>query len=115
MDMNALLAVLHQLVPAQAWDAALKGLGWLMLITQVAPRLLAWGVPAATRGADWLANLALNSPLRPLFLWQAPAIVKFLDDTTSALEQVMNTFKSRLEVDLAAAAQAKPADPVKPA
>ncbi len=114
MDWNTSIALTHQLLPAGLWDKAIKGAGYLSILTQAVPALLAWGVPAATRGADWLANLILNSPLRSLALWQAPTIVKGLDSATAAFTTLADTFRDRLEADLAKA-QATPAPATPPA
>lgn len=103
MDKAALLNLLHQAMPADLWQKGLAVVGALSLAKQAVPRFLAWGVPAAGRAADWLAKAALNSPLRPLILWQAPALIAFLDSLTAALTQILDTFKDELEKDLKAA------------
>lgn len=110
MDINALLALAKTLIPADAWNQFVRAAGYVALIGQVVPWLLARGVPAAARAADWVAKAALASPLRPLILWQAPAIIKFLDAFIAALEKIADTFRSRLEADLEAA-EVPPAAP----
>ena len=108
--MDQYLTLAHQLLPADLWNKAVMAAGYLAIVGQVVPWLLTRGVVLAAQAADWLAKDALNSPLRPLILWQAPAIVKFLDALTTALEKVLDTFKSRLEADIEAAETA-PAPP----
>lgn len=94
------LALAHQLLPADLWNKFIVFLGYVGLITQLVPALVAWGVPAATRFADWIVDLALRSPLRPLVLWRAPAIVAFLKSFKGALDQILDTFDNRVEADL---------------
>lgn len=110
MDYTKLLDVLHQLLPADLWQKGLAVIGALSLLSQAVPKLLAWGTPAAGRAADWVAKAGLNSPLRPLILWQAPNIMEFLDALAAALTQILNTFKTELEADLKAA-EPTPSDP----
>lgn len=111
------LPLLHQVLPPGTWDMVVKGAGYLAILSQVGPRLLAWGVPAATKGADLVARAVLASPLKPLILWQAPAIIKGLDETVDAVNKINTTFKDRLVADLAAAQATVPApqEPDKPA
>lgn len=111
MDMTALLNLIHQFLPPNLVPKALEAVGALTVLTQIVPRLLAWGVPAATRAADTVAQAILASPLRPLILWKAPQLVAFLDAFTAALEQIADTFKNRLEADIKAAADAPAAPP----
>lgn len=105
--MDHLMSILHIILPAATFQKILAVIGAASLLTTIVPRLLSWGVPASVRGADWLANLVLNSPLRALALWQAPAICSFLDNLTAALIQIISTFKGELEADLAKAQDAK--------
>jgi hypothetical protein len=105
MDAHSLTQLLAQVLPPTLVHRGLEVVGALTLLSQIVPRLLAWGIPAATRGADWVARTLLDSPLRPLILWKAKDIAAFLDELTDALEQIANTFKSRLEKDLEDAAQ----------
>lgn len=102
-DWHSLLPLLHQALPPGTWDMAVKGAGYLAILSQVGPRLLAWGIPAATKAADLAARAVLASPLKPLILWQAPAIIKGLDETVDAVNKINTTFKDRLEADLKAA------------
>lgn len=105
MDLNQALALAHQFLPADLWNKFVLAAGYFALIGQVVPWLLSRGVVLAAKAADWVANLILASPFRPLILWQAPAIVKFLDALTSALEKVADTFKDRLEANIQEAAK----------
>lgn len=107
MDQATLISLIHQLLPPGACQKGLAVIGALALVKQAVPRLLSWGVPAAGKAADWVARTGLNSPLRPLILWQAPAIVSFMDDLASALTKLIDTFKGELEADIAAAAAAQ--------
>ena len=100
-NLHVYLALAKSLLPPDLWNKAVVALGYLSLFGQIVPALLTWGVPAATRAADAVAKLALASPLRPLIIYFAPSIVAFLDAFTAALEKVADTFKSRLEADLA--------------
>ncbi len=104
MDIHMLIVLAHQFLPADVVQKGLAVIGALSLAGQIAQRLLAWGIPAAIRAADAVARFCLATPFRPLILWQAPAIVKFLDQFGDALEQVANTFKTRLEGDIKEAA-----------
>lgn len=97
------LTNLARLLPWGLGQKALAVLGALTLLGQIVPWLITKGVPASIRAADYLANLLLSSQAKPFILWKAPAIVDFLDSLTSALIQVMNTFKNRLESDIKAA------------
>jgi hypothetical protein len=102
-EWHTALTALHLMLPADAWGMVVKGLGYLTLLTQLPQLILNYGLPLATKAADWMANVALNSPARPLILWQAPRIVKGIDQTAEALDKLAATFKDRLEADLAAA------------
>jgi len=104
------LSLVHQILPADLWNKGIVVLGYLSLITQLIPMLLAWGIPAATKAADWLVALALRSPARPLILWRAPAIVAFLKSLKGALDQILDTFDNRVEADLEKAEPAQPKD-----
>lgn len=101
--LHAYLTLAQTFLPPDLWNKAVVALGYLSLFGQIVPALLNWGVPAATRAADWLARVALASPLRPLIIYFAPSIIAFLDSFTAALEKIAETFKSRLEADLKAA------------
>lgn len=106
MDMNAMISLAHQVLPVNLWDKAVTVAGYATIFGQIVPMLLTWGIPAAIRAADWVARVGLASPLRPLILWKAAAIIAFLDKFTAALEQIADTFKSRLEADIKAAVAA---------
>lgn len=109
MDLNALLNLAKSVLSPQVWQEGLAAFGALALLNTAVPKLLTWGVPAMARAADWLSRTALNSPLRPLILWQAPKIVLFLDALVAALTQLLDTFRDQLEKDLAAAQTPVPA------
>ena len=114
MDLSLIqpyLPLLQKFVSPDLWQKGLAVFGALSLIGQLIPKLVGWGVPAAIKTADWVARVALGSPLKPLILWQAPAIVKFLQDLRSALEQIVDTFESRLEKDISDAAAQPPSPP----
>lgn len=113
-SVQAYLTLAHQFLPAQLWNKVVVFLGYFGLLTQAVPALVTWGGPAATRAADWLAKVALNSPFRPLIIWLAPRIITFLDALTAALTQLLNTFKNELEADLKAAAAADAAKASQP-
>lgn len=108
MDINAILTVARQFAPSDLAQKGLAAIGALSLLGQVLPKLVGWGVPAAIRSADWLAKAALNSPARPLILWKANDIAGFLDNLSSALTMIMNTFKNQLEADIKASATPTP-------
>lgn len=103
------------LLPANWAHLGLEVLGAATLLHQSVTRIVPWGVPAATRLADRMVNLILASPLKPLFMWQAPAIIKFIDDLVAALTQVADTFRDRLEEDIKAAEAAQAPVPAAPA
>jgi hypothetical protein len=107
-DLNTLLGAAKLLLPPDLWNKVVLAIGYVGLFGQIVPLLLSWGVPAAGRAADAVARFFLATPLRPLILYFAPAIVKFLDSLTGALEKIADTFKSRLEADLQAAAATTP-------
>ncbi len=104
MDIAQSLSVLRSLLPADAWNKMVLVVGYAGLITQVVPKLLLWGTPAAVGAADWVARVLLASPLRPLVMLLVPRIGVFLDSLVAALTSLMNTFKDELEKDLTAAA-----------
>ena len=104
MDLTQLTALAHQYLPADLWNKAVLAFGYLSLVTQAVPALLAWGVPAVTNAADWLVKGALGSPARPLVIYLAPRIAAALDALAAALTQLMNTFNKEIETDLKAAA-----------
>ena len=103
MNTQQLIALAHSLLPSSLWGQILALGGYLSLLTQLLPAFVAWGIPAATRAADWVTRLALGSPLRPLILWKASAIVAFLNDFKTAIDQIISTFTSEVAKDLALA------------
>lgn len=108
--MQSLIALIHQYVPMSLVHQALEATGVLAILAGLLPKFVAWGAPAATRAADSLAGLALASPLAPLILHFAPAIIKFLRDLLAALEQIAQTFEAELEKKIAAAAEEQKKD-----
>lgn len=109
MDTSSLLNLAHLILPAGLFQKGLAVLGVVSLCRDIIPRLLAFGTPAATKGADWIAKVLLNSRARPLVLWMTPHIIDFLDQLVPAINQILNTFKDELAKDLNAAAQPAPA------
>ena len=103
MDYHAYLAALSKLLPASVVHQALAVFGAVTLAYQGVLN----GGPAVVKLADKVAGAALRSPARPLVLYFAPNIVKFLDGLFVALTGLLITFKGELEADLAAA-QASP-------
>ena len=101
MDTTQLMALLHQVLPPGTYTQVTSWLGSAAL----AFAALAKGPAYALKAADWLANLALNSPARPLVLWAAPTIVAYLDNATELMIQTADTFRDELKADLAKAAQ----------
>lgn len=112
--LHQLWAMAQQMLPAAYLHKGAEVVGWLALIGGLAPKLIAWGLPAATLAADRVATLVIAYVPKPVVAYVLPGLVKFLDDMTDALEQVMNTFKNRLEADLKASQAAAPAVPPKP-
>lgn len=111
MDIASLLNLAHQILPADVCQKALAALGVVSLFKDIVPKMLAWGTPMATKAADWTAKALLNSRARPLVLWLAPNIIKFLDQLVPAITQLLNVFKNEFEADLNAATQTAPATP----
>ena len=111
MDLNAIVALAHQYLPAELWQKGLAVVGAFSLVSQALPKFLAWAIPASTRAADWVANLLLSSPRRPLIIWKAAAIIAFLDALSKALDDVIDTFRTELEADIQKAASAQVAPP----
>jgi hypothetical protein len=109
-NLKPFLDLAHQYLPPDLWNKCVLAVGYAGILGQIVPLLLSWGVPAAGNAADAVARFFLATPFRPLILYFAPAIVKFLDSLTAAFEKIADTFKARLEQDLAqAAATASPA------
>lgn len=111
--LSNLWAVAQQLLPAAYVHKGAEIVGWLAMLGYAAPKLLAWGLPAATLAADRVASAVIAYVPRPVVAYVLPGLVKFLDDMTSALEQIMETFKNRLEADLKAS-QTPPSVPPTP-
>ena len=109
MNYQQMLDLAHQYLPANLWNKAVMAFGYLSLIAQAVPALLAWGVPAVTNAADFLVKGVLASPARPLVIYLAPRIAAALDALAAALTQLMNTFNKEVETDLQAAAAAEDA------
>ena len=109
MDLTPITGLLHSPEVHQYAHRALEAVGVLAL----APRLLMAATPLAMRAADRVASVLLSVPvLRSVVIVLAPDIVKFLDDTTTALDKLVDTFRLRLEKDIAEAAAAdKAGDP----
>lgn len=103
MDYAQIVNLLQQYLPAKYAHTGLEVVGGLALIKEFVPRLTAWGGPAAGKAADSTAKFLLNSPFRGIILWQAPALISFLDSLTAALVLILNTFREELEKDLTAA------------
>ena len=79
MDYHAYLAALSKLLPASVVHQALAVFGAVTLAYQGVLN----GGPAVAKLADKVAGAALRSPARPLVLYFAPNIVKFLDGLTA--------------------------------
>lgn len=104
MDIQHAFELAKAAIPAAIIHRGLEAVGGLALISKAVPTLLEKGVPAAASAADWVARAALSSPLKPVILWQAPALVTFLNSLTDALTKIADTFRDRLEADIKAAA-----------
>lgn len=110
-----LWAVAQQLLPPAYLHKAAEVVGWLAMLGYAGPKLLAWGVPAAMRAADAVAQVVTKYVPAPILAYVLPWVVKFLDDVVGAMTQILTTFKNRLEADLQKAAQAAAPAPAVPA
>lgn len=104
--MDQIIELARHYVSFNLLHKGLEMIGVLTLVSQIVPKLLAWGIPASLRGADYVSGLLLNSPMKPLIIWKADAIVNFLNDFSHAVEQITETFSNRLEENIKTAAAA---------
>lgn len=104
-----ILALAQQYLTPARGHQLLEMLGVAALIGKVIPWLLAWGIPASIKAADWLFALAMKVPLlRQLILWYAPQIIAFLRALRDAIVQIIGTFEGELEKDIEQAEETPP-------
>lgn len=94
-------------VPDGIIHKLLEVVGVTAILASLTPKLLAWGVPAAQRAADFLVKRLLASPARPLILWKADAIINLVRTLLDAVEKIAEAFEAELEHDLLEAKRAQ--------